>query len=240
MVGYTSGDAAEARVAPVWHTAVLVLALVIVSVQAALSRPITEWPRTLAEPHARAQLYVSTVGLQLLWTVYVWFGVRRSGGSLRKLIDGAPWTVKRWLRYAAIGFAGSLFWLAFQAGLGSVLRPADEQLAGVAAMLPHTPSERFLWVGFALGAGVFEEIVYRGYLMRQFGAFTSHTPVALLLQAAIYSSGHLVLPLEMVVAVALLGVLLGVIALWQKSLVPGMILHSATGFMPILASLASR
>jgi len=148
--------------------------------------------------------------------------------------------VRRWLRYAAIGFAGFVFWLAFQAGLGSVLRPGNEQLAGVAAMLPHTSSERLLWVGFALSAGICEEIVYRGYLMHQFGAFTGHWLVALLLQAAVHSSGHLVLPLEMVVAVALLGALLGVIALWQKSLVPGMILHSTTGLMPILASLASR
>jgi membrane protease YdiL (CAAX protease family) len=177
--------------------------------------------------------------LQLLWIAYVWFGVKRSGG-VRQLIDEAPWTVRRFLRYAAIGFAGFILWLVFQAALGVVLQPTKQQLEGVAAMLPHTSAERFLWVGFALSAGICEEIIYRGYLMRQFGAFSGSRAVALLLQAAIYSSGHLVLPLEMVVAVALLGFLLGVIAMWQKSLVPGMILHTGTGFMPILASLVSR
>ena len=199
-----------------------------------------EWPRTLAEPGARALLYLGTVALQLLLTVYVWFGVRRSGGSLRKLIDEAPWTVARWLRYVAIGFAGFLFWLAFQAGLGVVLRPSKEQLEGVVAMLPHTSAERLLWVGFALTVGICEEVIYRGYLMSQFKAFTSNWLVAVVLQAAIYSSGHLLLPVQMVVAVALLGILLGSIALWQRSLVPGMILHSGTGLMPILASLAAR
>jgi membrane protease YdiL (CAAX protease family) len=168
------------------------------------------------------------------------FGVHRAGGSLRQLVDETPWSPRRWLRYAGIGLTGFLFWLAFQAALGLVLRPSKEQLEGVAAMLPHTPLERLLWVGFALSAGTCEEVVYRGYLMRQFRAFSGYWPIALLLQAALYCGSHLVLPLEMVVAVALLGVLLGVITLWQRSLVPAMILHSATGLMPILASLASR
>jgi membrane protease YdiL (CAAX protease family) len=107
-------------------------------------------------------------------------------------------------------------------------------------MLPHTSGERLLWVAVALSAGILEEIVYRGYLMRQLGVFTGHPPLALLLQGAIYSCGHLLLPLEMVVSVALLGVLLGAIAVWQKSLVPGMILHSATGLMATVGSLTLR
>jgi len=105
-------------------------------------------------------------------------------------------------------------------------------------MLPHTSGERLLWVAFAL-SGICEEVVYRGYLMRQFSAFAGNRVVAVLLQAVIYGSGHLALTLEMVVSVALLGVFLGVIAFWQKSLVPGMILHSGTGLTAIIGSLAS-
>jgi membrane protease YdiL (CAAX protease family) len=156
------------------------------------------------------------------------------------LIDEAPRTATRWLRYAGIGVAAFVFWFASQARLAVVLRPSEAQLDGVVAMLPHTLPERVLWVGFALSVGICEEVVYRGYLMQQFKAFTASGLLAVVLQAAIYSSGHLLLPVQMVVAVALLGMLLGVIALWQRSLVPGMILHSSTGVMPILASLAPR
>lgn len=236
MSAGASGGASCTRVAAPLHTALLVVAMVIVAVKAVLSRDIEEWPRTLAEPGTRALLYVRIVALQLLWTGYVWLGVRRHGGGLRKLVDDAPWTITRWLRYTAIGVAGLLFWLAFQAGLGSILKPSRVQLDGVAAMLPHTSVERLLWVGVALGGGILEEVVYRGYVMRQCRAVGGHWPVAVLLQAALYSSGHLALPPEMVVAVGLLGVLLGLIALWQKSLVPGMILHSGLGLMALLTS----
>jgi membrane protease YdiL (CAAX protease family) len=228
---------ALSRVASTRHTVLLVLALLAMSVQAARDRPMAQWPRTLSEPGARSLLYVWILGLQWVWAGYVWFGLRRAGTSLRTLIDEGPWTPTRWLRYAAVGFAGFIFWMVFQAGLGSILRPSPEQLRGVAAMLPHTAGERLLWVAFALCAGILEEIVYRGYLMRQFGVLTGNLPLALLLQAALYGCGHLALPLEMVVSVALLGVLLGAIAVWQKSLVPGMILHTGTGLMAIVGSL---
>jgi uncharacterized protein len=239
MVAVTSGDAPATRVASTRHTVLLLLALMVVSVQAAMGRAMEEWPRTLSEPGARLRLYVQILALQWAWAGYVWFGVRRAGGRLRTLIDEGPWTTRRWLGYAAIGFFGFVLWLALDAGLGAVLRPSTEQLRGVMAMLPHTSGERLVWVAFALSAGICEEVVYRGYLMRQFSAFVGNRPAAVLLQAVIYASAHLALPLELVASVALLGVLLGAIAVWQESLVPGMILHSCTGLMAIIGSLAS-
>jgi membrane protease YdiL (CAAX protease family) len=103
-------------------------------------------------------------------------------------------------------------------------------------MLPQVPLERALWVGFALSAAICEEMVYRGYLFRQFRVLTGSTLAAVLLQAAAYGSAHLVLPIGMVLSVALLGVLLGALAVWQKSLIPGMILHTGTGLLAIVAS----
>ena len=203
-----------------------------------MGRPMEEWPATLSEPGARPLLYVQILTLQWVWAGYVWFGVRRAGGNLRTLLDDAPWSTRRWLRYAGIGLAGVIFWLVAGAGLGAILPSSPEHLRGVVAMLPHTSEERLLWAGFALSAGFCEEVVYRGYLMRQFSAWAGHRWSAVLLQAVIYATGHLALPLEMVVPVLLLGVVLGAIAVWQKSLVPGMILHSGTGLMAILGSFA--
>jgi membrane protease YdiL (CAAX protease family) len=103
-------------------------------------------------------------------------------------------------------------------------------------MLPHTSQERVLWIGFALTAAVCEEIVYRGYLLSQFRAVTGSTLAAVVLQAAAYGAAHLALPIEMVASVGMLGLLLGLIAAWQKSLVSAMILHAGTGLMAIAAS----
>jgi hypothetical protein len=96
-------------------------------------------------------------------------------------------------------------------------------------MLPHAPFERVLWVGFALTAGLCEELVYRGYLLKQFKALTDSTLAAIVLQALVYGLAHLVLPAQVGVSVGLLGVLLGVLAVWQRSLVPSMILHVGVG-----------
>jgi hypothetical protein len=122
----TFASASGTRIASTRHTVLLVLALLVVSVQAARGRPMAQWPRTLSAPGARSLLYIWILGLQWVWAGYVWFGVRRAGGTLRTLIDEASWTPARWLRYAAVGFAGFIFWLVFQAGLGSILRPSTE------------------------------------------------------------------------------------------------------------------
>ncbi len=101
-------------------------------------------------------------------------------------------------------------------------------------MLPKAPVERVLWAGFALSAGICEEVVYRGYLLRQFRALTGSTLAAFVLQALCYSVVHLVLPIQMLVGVGVLGLLLGGLAVWQKSLVPGMVLHVGVGLAALV------
>jgi membrane protease YdiL (CAAX protease family) len=102
-------------------------------------------------------------------------------------------------------------------------------------MLPHTTPERTLWVAFALTAGVCEEVVYRGYLLQQFRALTGSTLAALVLQTVCYTLTHLALPPQMLIGVVVLGLLLGGLAVWQKSLVPGMILHVGVGLVAMIS-----
>jgi membrane protease YdiL (CAAX protease family) len=231
-----SNRRAGSAVAAPAHTVVFLLAMLALSIFGAMRSPMAAWSQELSIPGARSLLYVRIIALQLVWVAYVWFGVRRRGGTVRALLDNSPLTARRWLRYVLVGLAALVFWLVVSAGLGTILRPSEAHLRGLQSMLPHTAAERLLWVAFALSAAICEEIVYRGYLFRQFRAASSRTLVALVLQAATYAAAHLVLPVEMVVSVGLLGLLLGAIAVWQKSLVPAMILHTGTGLMAILAS----
>lgn len=240
MVADRLGDAPGTKVASTRHAVLLLLALMVVAVQGAVRSPMSEWPRTLSAPGARSLLYLEILALQWVWAAYVWFGVRRAGGGLRALIDDVPWTVRRWLRYVAIGLAGLIVWIVLGAGLGAILRPSAEQLHGLQAMLPQTSEERLLWMGFVLSAAICEEVVYRGYLLRQFNAAAGSQLVAVVLQAVIYSCAHLTLGMPMVVSVGLLGVLLGLIAVWQRSLVPCMIVHLGTGLMAIVGPVPSH
>jgi membrane protease YdiL (CAAX protease family) len=220
-------------VASTRHTLGLLLALLAVSIWGAFRSPLTEWPKTLSQPHARVVLYAQILVLQWLWAGYLWIGIWRSRTSLRTLVDDSTWTGLRWLRYLGIGIAAWVAWMVISFGLGTVLRPDTEQLRGLQAMFPKTPLERVLWVGFALTAGLCEELVYRGYLLKQFRTMTDSPLAAIVLQALVYGLAHLVLPVQMVISVGLLGVLLGVLAVWQRSLVPGMILHVGVGLAAI-------
>jgi hypothetical protein len=67
MVAVTSGDAPAARVASTRHTVFLLLALLAVSVQAAMGRAMEEWPRTLSAPGDRLRLYLEILTLQWAW-----------------------------------------------------------------------------------------------------------------------------------------------------------------------------
>lgn len=224
----------EGAVASTRHTIFLLFALLAVSLWGAINSPISGWPAILAGPHARLLLYARILALQCLWVVYVWFGVRHSPTSIRALIDNSKWTTLGWLRYLAIGAAGWIAYLAIGAGMSKLFHPNPAALLGLQSMFPHSPVEKMMWVAFAVTAGVCEEVVYRGYLLRQFRALAGNTFAAVVLQALCYGLVHLVLPIQSLAGVVVLGLLLGGLAVWQKSLVPGMILHTGVGLIVLV------
>ncbi|HEX9160296.1 MAG TPA: CPBP family intramembrane glutamic endopeptidase, partial [Thermoanaerobaculia bacterium] len=123
--------------------------------------------------------------------------------------------------------------------LGSVLRPDTDDLRLIQRLLPHTVGDVWLWLAISLSAGFCEEFLFRGYLLRQFQALTGSLPLALTLQALVYGAVHLVLPYQLAVSVTVLALLLGTLAVWQKSLLPGMIVHAAIDLAGGLLSFAA-
>ncbi|MGZ5476204.1 MAG: CPBP family intramembrane glutamic endopeptidase [Thermoanaerobaculia bacterium] len=232
MSGAVIETSAGGAVASKSHTVGLLLAILAVSLWASMRSPIAEWPTTFASSHARLVAYVNIPLLPMLWIVYIWAGVRRAT-SIRSLIDEKHWTAGRWLRYFALGIGGWIMWLAIGAAFGAVLRPTPEQLRGLQAMLPHGAFERAVWVVCAPAAGICEELVYRGYLLRQFRALTDSAVAAVALQALAYGLAHLILPFPMLVPIAVLGLFLGSLTVWQKSLIPGMILHAGVALFAV-------
>jgi CAAX protease family protein len=220
------------------HTAGLLLLIVAVSVWVAMHGDITEWPRELATRQARVSTYLRMPLLPVLWMAYIWLGVR-GRASLFAVIDGGRASRSRWWRYVGVGLAGSIVWLIASALLGGVMRPSAEQLRGLQALLPHDRVERWVWLACAPAAGLCEEVVYRGYLLRQFKAFTRSTAAALVLQAVAYASAHLILPVSMLPSIALLGLFLGLLVVWQRSLVPAMIVHVSVALAALAGAMGS-
>src|SRR5262249_39037875 len=100
--------------------------------------------------------------------------------------------------------------------------------ASISRLLPNGAAESALWVLLSISAGICEEFVFRGYLQRQLTAFTGHPSIGLLLQSAVFGIAHGYQGLRASLVVALYGALFTALALWRKSLRPGMMAHAWT------------
>ncbi len=127
---------------------------------------------------------------------WVWIGIRRSGTSIRALIDGAPGNCRRSFRHLIEAIAGLAVWLAIGAGLTAVPQPTAGQLRGLQTMLPKSALETTAWIGLAISTRYCVEIIYRGYLLQQLRSLTRSTLGAIVLQAKINGMAHVSLPLE--------------------------------------------
>jgi membrane protease YdiL (CAAX protease family) len=169
-------------VAPVWHTLLLVavlLGLAVLQGQPQLAKG--------AQLPSRITLYLFTVAYEFFLLGYVWLlGLRRSKVTLGEIIGG------KWLRWGDfwrdVGIA-LLFWIV----VGAVLVVMSHALhfSGIEAakfLLPETATEVAVFVLLSCIAGFCEEIVFRGYLQRQFTAWTRNVVAGIVLQSAVFAS----------------------------------------------------
>jgi len=213
-------------VAPYRHTAVLVALFLLLTVGGAVfqGRGKPDSSPTMQHPHV-APLYVSLLVLEWGLVLYVWRGgLRRSGTKMRDLIGGrwsGPWDVAR---DVALALGGWLAWIGIQSGWDLWLRPSHAR--SVENLLPQGVVELGLWIALSISAGFCEELVFRGYLQRQFAALTRSNLIGLILQAALFGVSHGYQGVAATVKIALLGIVYGSLALWRRSLRPGMIAHA--------------
>ncbi len=175
--------------------------------------------------------YFLTIAWEWLMVGYIVLGIRRRGMRLRDLIGG------RWNSAADVArdFGIALgFWLAAIVVLGFLERllglgGAGEQ-AGVketfGPFIPHTGRQLLLFIFVSMTAGFCEEVIFRGYLQRQFAALTRNDGIAITLQAIVFGLGHGYQGGARMVVIAVYGAMFGLLALWRKSLRPGMISHA--------------
>ena len=100
-------------------------------------------------------------------------------------------------------------------------------------LFPHGRMESALWIVMSVTAGICEEVLFRGYLQRQFMALTKSAVFGIFLSAVAFGLAHAYQGLRHVVQIALLGAMLGALAWWRKSVRPGMISHAAQDILAI-------
>jgi CAAX protease family protein len=227
-----NGSAYDGSVAPAWHTVVLLLILFGFSFASARAGGLTP----LGPNIGRALGYVLVIIFEWAVVAFIWIGVRQRGLRIADLIGGRWARLLDILRDVSIAVA---FLIVVTGGLlGALdhfLKAAPNQ--AIRNLIPHGPIELVLFLMTSLTAGFCEELIYRGYLQRQFTALTDAVTGGIILQAIAFALSHGYQGWKYVLLIAVLATMLGLLAHWRKSLRPGMIAHTLQdGISGIVAS----
>lgn len=212
------------QVASYWHMLLMLVLMLGLSASGAKRVERAESAHT-----PRPLLYLSTIAVQWTLVGVVWLGIRRRGYTVREL-TGKPWRSFDEV-LLDVGIAGG-FWigavvvLALAARLMRFAPKLDEMRKTLDFLSPNSALELALWVVLACTAGVCEEIVFRGYLQRQFAALTRSVVAGVLASAVIFGASHAYEGGSRMILIGLLGAMLGVLAVLRKNLRPSMIAHA--------------
>ena len=189
--------------------------------------PYTWWPGwtrlVRALPYNSASFDILSIALYTAVVAFVCLGLSLRQTPLEQII-GELWTSwKSALRDIAIGL-----------GLWLVARYADRliyYLAGAypsrARLIAHTKGELLISIFSSIVAGVAEELIFRGYLQKQFTALCRNLGAGLLIQALLFTLFHGYHQSPGTFGQHFLfGIMTGLLAHWRKSLLPGMIGHA--------------
>ncbi|QOY87215.1 CPBP family intramembrane glutamic endopeptidase [Paludibaculum fermentans] len=172
-------------------------------------------------------LYLSLIAGEWALVYYVWkVGLRRTGTTIGELIGGkwaSPkaalldvlWAGGLWTLWKGAYF---VWWTWFGTGHST----------SISRLMPQGATESTLWVLLSISAGISEELVFRGYFQRQFLAWTGRVSVAVLLQVMLFGIAHGYQGVQNCLAIAAYGALFTLLALYRKSLRPGILAHAWT------------
>src|SRR5437868_8104751 len=211
-------------IAPAWHLLLIVALLLAVSFGGFQSQ------HRLVQ-HGRVMLYALTLVWQYFMVAAVYVGVRRNKVSMRELIGGRWENVEDFLVDVAIA-AG--YWISAAVVLGILANAmqlqknlkADEAIKTIQMIAPSNGLELILWLALSMTAGLCEEIVFRGYLQKQFTAVTRSTAAAVIAQALLFAGGHGYEGAQRMALIGVYGAMFGVLAAVRRSLRPGMMAHA--------------
>jgi uncharacterized protein len=218
----TSPVSSPTLIAPAWHTIVFIAIFVGLSIAGGFfQHAVKQNPQPTAPSTSAVPGYVSVIISEWLLVLYVRMGVHKRGVRLRDLVGGRWATPADVIKDFALGAALWALWIGLQNPhlLGGGTNAAQ-------GLLPKGIFESLVWIPLAFSAGFCEELAFRGYLQQQFQAITGSAALAVLFQALVFGVGHFYEGAGAAARITLFGVLFGLLAVWRKSLRPGMIAHA--------------
>jgi uncharacterized protein len=207
-------------VAPWWHTAVVLLIVGGGSLASFYQHGLPN--ANLPGMGSRLSGYFTVIVEEWVLVLLVWLALHHRGLSFDELVGRRWQSAKDFFRDLGLGIALIIVVVPTVSGLMHLLRfHSDKTLA---TLTPKTIFEVVVWLVLSWSAAFGEELVFRGYLMRQFGGWTGSRVLGVVLQGVAFGLAHGYYGKAMLV-IMVHGCLLGVMAVWRNSLLPGMLSH---------------
>jgi len=205
--------------APVWHTSVV---LILLSFVVASSTGLHQLHRADHVNH-RIFSYIAIATAEWLISAFIWLGCSRPGFTLRTLTGPMSSNWRPVLRDIGVALAFLIAANILLAIVGHLIRATPNQ--SLRNLLPHGRAEVAGYLFLALTAAICEEVIYRGYLQRQFTQWTKSASIGIILQSMIFGASHAYQGAGLMLTICLYGCLFGLLARWRGSLRPGMMAH---------------
>jgi len=241
------------RIAPIWHTVVLVAVILAFSFWGA-SRTGGLGNEPMAALHGTRLLHYALSGVfELVVLAWVALGLRLGNVPFRSLFGRLPRGLNDITKEAAIA---AVFWLISMGVLASVAltwnvaqtqiyhhqakshatpqgptpeSPQQQQIKMARKLMSLAPAgglEIAAWGVLCLIVGFSEEVVFRGYLQSQGIGLLHSTVLGVLFSALVFGAAHGYQGVRGVCLIGVYGALFSGVTLMRRNLLPGMIAHS--------------
>ncbi len=213
-------------IAPWWHTVLMVVLIVGVSILSTLES------RTKGFSGSHIERYLVGIVCEWILAALVWWGIRMRRVPLRRLLGERRRGAKTWAKDFGIAL---IFWVMAMlvlAALATVLRLLHlmSLQKAVVQLAPQGALEVMVWVALSITAGIVEEIVFRGYLLQQFAAIDrkrgQRVWFGVLASSLIFGAGHGYEGIGGTIAITVYGMMFCLLALQRGALRTGMMAHA--------------
>lgn len=185
-------------------------------------------------PDAKVRLYRGAAVEQIISTAVVLFIWRRGQVSATSLGLVAPrfWG---WSMATLVVIVGALAWSAFR------LRPKAAKIrrqleASIGALLPNSHRERSWFGAISVGAGISEELTFRGFLFYYFATYVPQldTLEKVLLTSLCFGLGHIYQGWRGALSTGILGLVFAGLYVMTGSLLLPVVIHAAVDLRGLL------
>lgn len=222
----TRGKPRPGPIAPLWHTALIVLLIAGLSFAGA-----RQAGRAGNLPLHLAPRYVLTIAYEWTLAGLAWWGIHMRGIARQQLLGVRVPGVRGWLRDLG---AALIFWVIAISVLGAIAQVVDRvsgldarRIAGITEKLaPTTGTEMVLFLILSVSAGICEEFVFRGYLQQQFARIGRSVGAGVAISALLFGCAHGYEGIPGMLLITAYGAMFSVLTLRRRGLRTGMIAHA--------------